>query len=341
MDQLPEPLAGLARPLLSPLARLLFRRGWAHMRRSRPARAYRAFARAGRVAHLVGAAVVEAHAMTGLGVVFAVAGAAPDHLETAQRLHEEALALFRKVDNWFGQGVALGNLANVYEETGQNERALDAYRRAASLHRAAGARAGEAEAWTGVALTYVALGAPAQARATLEEKVVAFSAELGRPDMPARILARLSASHWQAGENEAAYTCLEQALELFQQAGDWASQTYTLRDMGVVRARMGQAEDAARLLRRALQACDHQPVRYEEVNILHELAMTLYGGLGQREEAIRVLAAAIARLQHYGLPGPPVRVSLKQMRDELSLMRAGEPLTPAGEEPLSAPSAEA
>jgi tetratricopeptide (TPR) repeat protein len=341
MNTLPAPLVGLARPIVRPCALWLFNRGWERLRRGRPAQAHRVFGWARAVAHWCGDAVIEGHALTSLGVLFAVASAAPDHLQQALSLHQEALGLFRKVDNWFGQAMALGNMGSVYEDLGQHDRALDVFRRAASLHHAAGARGGEGEAWTGVALAYTALDAPAQAREVLEDKVLTFSAEVGRPDMPARVLLRLGEWHWKEAEYEAAFTYLEQSLDLFRQASDWNYQTAVLRRMGAVRAKLGQPEDAARWYRRALEACDHSPARWEQSDILHDLALTLYDGLGRRDEAIAVLEGAIARLQRYGLPGPPVGVSLKQMRADLTRMRAGKPLAPADAEPLSAASAEA
>ncbi|MBE7491773.1 MAG: tetratricopeptide repeat protein [Planctomycetes bacterium] len=90
-------------------------------------------------------------------------------VEQAERTHEQALAVHREVGNRSFEGMALGNLANVYRETGRVEQAERTYERALAIHREVGNRRDEGIALGNLAGVYLETGRMEQAEWTCEQ----------------------------------------------------------------------------------------------------------------------------------------------------------------------------
>jgi tetratricopeptide (TPR) repeat protein len=85
--------------------------------------------------------------------------------------YQEALSIFRALGDLVGQGMVLGNLAELQRVSGQPDQAVATFSEALSFIREAGDRTAEAEALWNLGYALHALGEPDQARSRWEQAV--------------------------------------------------------------------------------------------------------------------------------------------------------------------------
>ena len=91
--------------------------------------------------------------------------------EPAQEHYGEALSIFRALGDLVGQGMVLGNLAELQRVSGRPAQAVQTFSEALAVIRDAGDRNAEAEALWNLGYALHALGQRDQARAQWEQAV--------------------------------------------------------------------------------------------------------------------------------------------------------------------------
>jgi tetratricopeptide (TPR) repeat protein len=81
-----------------------------------------------------------------------------DSLRQAIKKWEEALPLYRMVNDRRGEATTLNNIGFVYDDLGEKQKALDYYNQALPIRRAVGDRRGEAITLNNIGAVYNALG---------------------------------------------------------------------------------------------------------------------------------------------------------------------------------------
>jgi tetratricopeptide (TPR) repeat protein len=156
-----------------------------------------------------------------------------EQLAQAARFFDQALAIYRRLENPAGSATQLFNLGNVSLRRGDFQRAAGHFRQALALFRQASYQHGEIETLRALAGALDRLGQPVAARAELAV-ALQLAAETGNTDQHASVHCDLAESHHAAGEDEQARHHWQQALALYTELG--APEAERVRDRLLPRA---------------------------------------------------------------------------------------------------------
>lgn len=180
-----------------------------------------------------------------------------DSLRGGIAKYEEALALFRSINDWNGEVTTLLTLASVSYALGESQQALQYYAGALAILRSTSDSAAEARALSGMAFAYHSLGDDERALKHFRQALTLFRAA-GDSRTAAYTLDNVGDLHGSAGEWREALSFYEQALPLFRVAQDKRGEAVTLNSIGVSYARLGEKgksrmsyEDALKLFEEA------------------------------------------------------------------------------------------
>lgn len=137
-----------------------------------------------------------------------------DRLDLALDHHQRALDLFQRIGYRMGEAYALNDVATIHVRLGQPAQAVAKIRRALALFQEIGDRAGETEALNGLGRTLCANGAPDEA-AERHTAALAVAIEIGDRYEQARAHAGIAAVHESTGDLDAARTCWQHALDIY------------------------------------------------------------------------------------------------------------------------------
>ncbi len=193
-----------------------------------------------------------------------------DRSELATPLLREALAIFEELDDSLGAADTLTSLASA-NAVSAPDLALEWAERSASMFRAAGDRAGVAEAQQVAAAVARGQGRYDQAWERLEESLEA-ARQLGGRERGGHALRDLGEVALARGDPAGAAPYLEESLELLRHVGDRHCSARVLRSLGTVAVRSGRTDEAARLLREALEISSDVRDRRNVVWTLEALA---------------------------------------------------------------------
>jgi CHAT domain-containing protein/tetratricopeptide (TPR) repeat protein len=175
----------------------------------------------------------------------------------AVKLAEEAAGVWREKNEPVNEAIATINAAQIYDEWGDWQKALDYYRHALALLpplKSFGAEdcgaAGvtnrcraEAAVFDSMGATYAAIGEPQRAL-ELHEKALPIRLALRQPRNIGITLARIGYAYFLQDEPENALRKFSEALPILQQVGDKRSQAYTLTLLGMLHAARKEYSEA-------------------------------------------------------------------------------------------------
>lgn len=165
----------------------------------------------------------------------AIAAAQQGRWDEAAHRFEQALEGFRQIGERRGEGMALSNLGNICYYLNDYGRARDHFRRALQIHREVDDRRGECMAMSNLGAACVRLGDHAEARASLGASL-AISREIGQRYAEGQGLLQLSALALQVGDLEQACEQSQLAQEVAGQVGDVVTQSMALLNLGHAQA---------------------------------------------------------------------------------------------------------
>jgi tetratricopeptide (TPR) repeat protein/transcriptional regulator with XRE-family HTH domain len=163
----------------------------------------------------------------------------------------EALGIYRDLSDRPGQALALANLGNSRRMTDDCPGAVRDLQEALGIYRDLSDRPGQALALTFLALTLLATGDYPDAARDLQEALGIYR-DLGDRGGQARALTHLGAGEWLTGDYPGAARDLQEALGICRDLGDRLGQVNALTWLGVVRRLTGDYPSAARDLQEAL-----------------------------------------------------------------------------------------
>jgi predicted ATPase len=151
---------------------------------------------------------------------------------------------------------ALRCLGGALQNTGQHERAQDAYKKSREIYRAARDEAGVATMDFRLGTSYLNLSQPRRARPLLETSLAMFR-RLGRPVGECEAFGKLASLELEYGDPKRGHEMLEQNLEMARDVGFtwweqwklWELAAYALKTGALLEAGL-RARDALRLSRR-------------------------------------------------------------------------------------------
>ena len=159
----------------------------------------------------------------------------------ALEYYNQALPLLRAVGDRSGEAATLNNIGHVYDALGEQPKALDYYNQALPILRAVGNRLGEAAALNNIGLVYSALGDKPKALDYYNQALPILRA-VGNRSGEARALNNIGGVYDALGEQPKALAYFNQALPLYRAVGDRSGEAATLNYVGFLLASQKQPE---------------------------------------------------------------------------------------------------
>ncbi len=214
-------------------------------------------------------------------------------------VHKTGLASARKLGDADAEKFMLGNLAANYVYAGLPAEALTCMRDLLAIVREAGDATGTATALVNLGVTLTELGQADEAMAALEEALGLFRAAGARKG-EAFASCGLGATYALCGRFDDAVRCYQHGMLVLREVNDLASLSETLVDIGGVRLRQGQLEDAATSATEAVRLSRQSGSRRNEARALAILGHVhrRHEDPDQARECWRNAAAMFAELGH-------------------------------------------
>ena len=222
---------------------------------------------------------------------------------SARALHEEGLAIRRKLGDRRGIAASLGNLANVARDQCDYASAQALYEECLSIQRELGRRWDIAASLNNLGLVATDRGDHAAAKA-LHEESLAIARELGDRQGIASALNHLGGLASGQGDHEAALALHEESLAIQRELGHrWGIAT-SVNNLGNVAADQGDPSAARARYKESLAIRRDLGDRWGITQSLEGLAYVAFV-LGDPERAARIWGGAESLRKEIGTPLPP------------------------------------
>ncbi|WYM02926.1 MAG: CHAT domain-containing tetratricopeptide repeat protein [Gloeotrichia echinulata CP02] len=210
-------------------------------------------------------------------------GTAESQRQAIKKL-EEALKLWRQVDDKKWEATTLNNIGSVYSSLGEKQQALTFYNQALPILRAVGNRSGEATTLNNIGAVYSDLGEKQQAL-TYYNQALPILRAVGDRRMEATTLNNIGSVYNSLGEKQQALTFYNQALPISRAVGNRSGEANTLNNIGAVYSDLGEKQQALTFLNLALPILRAVGDRSGEANTLNNIGL-VYDSLGEKQQAL-------------------------------------------------------
>jgi tetratricopeptide (TPR) repeat protein len=214
-----------------------------------------------------------------------------DSLRQAIKKWEEALPLYRMVNDRGGEATTLNNIGLVYDALGEKQKALDFYNQALPIIRAVGDRGGEATTLNNIGSVYSDLGEKQKALDYYNQALPIIRA-VGDRGGEAITLNNIGLVYDALGEKQKALDYYNQALPILKAVGDRGGEAITLNNIGLVYSDLGEKQKALDYYNQALPILKAVGDRGGEATTLNNIGI-LYRDTKKPLEAIKNLEQSV------------------------------------------------
>ncbi|MFM6077998.1 MAG: CHAT domain-containing protein [Dolichospermum sp.] len=214
-----------------------------------------------------------------------------DSLRQAIKKWEEALPLYRVVNDQKQEATTLNNIGLVYNDLGEKQKALDYVNQALPILRAVGDRRGEAITLNNIGLVYNALGEKQKAL-DYYNQALPIRRAVGDRGGEATTLNNIGAVYNALGEKQKALDYYNQALPILRAVGHRRGEAITLNNIGLVYNALGEKQKALDYYNQALPILRAVGDRRMEATTLNNIGI-LYQNTKQPTEAIKNLEQSV------------------------------------------------
>ena len=214
-------------------------------------------------------------------------------LYRSQRFNEaletfnQALAIFRKLDDHGNIGATLNNIGLIYDKLGQSEQAIVSYKEALENTPSTDLE-GTGNTLYNLAIAYDKIHQYQQAFSYYQQAL--FVRRQSQDQVGIRTtLSNLGAVANNLGQYQQALTFYQQALTLYQEASDQKNVRAILQEMAIVQSNLGQNQQAIESLEKALANSQDDKEVGATLNKIGEL----HNNLGQYQKALKSLMQAL------------------------------------------------
>jgi CHAT domain-containing protein/Tfp pilus assembly protein PilF len=207
-----------------------------------------------------------------------------DSLRQAIKKWEEALPLYRMVNDRRGEAITLNNIGLVYDDLGEKQKALDYYNQALPIRRAVGDRGGEATTLNNIGGVYDALGEKQKALDFYNQALPILRA-VGDRGGEATTLNNIGGVYDALGEKQKALDYYNQALPILRAVGARRGEAITLNNIGLVYDDLGEKQKALDYYNQALPIRRAVGDRGGEATTLNNIG-GVYDALGEKQKAL-------------------------------------------------------
>ncbi|MBK1990798.1 tetratricopeptide repeat protein [Sphaerospermopsis aphanizomenoides BCCUSP55] len=204
---------------------------------------------------------------------------------------EEALLLYRAVEDRRSEATTLNNIGLVYDSLGEKQKALEYYNQVLPLDRAAEDKGGEATTLNNIGSVYDSLGEKQKA---LEYYNQALPLRRATEDKrrEAITLNNIGHAYDSLGEKQKALEYYNQALPLRRATEDKGGEATTLNNIGAVYNSLGEKQKALEYLNQALPLYRAAEDKGGEATTLNNIG-AVYNSLGEKQKALEYLNQAL------------------------------------------------
>jgi predicted ATPase/DNA-binding CsgD family transcriptional regulator len=247
-----------------------------------------------------GSAAARAKVLSGAGALAFDQG----DYAAARALHDQALAIRRRLGDRPGVARSLSYLGDVAHQQGDYQAAQGLHQESLALERAAGDRRGIAHVLNRLGLTVRCLGDYPTAR-SLYEEALAISRELGDRGWEALVVNNLGRAAYYQGDYPAARALHQQALVIRRELGDRRGIATSLGDLGDVAHQQGEYATARALREESLALWQQLDDRWGLAYILEGFA-ELAAVQGRPDLVVHFVSVASAVREAIRAPRSPV-----------------------------------
>ncbi|MGB3641338.1 MAG: CHAT domain-containing protein, partial [Rivularia sp. (in: cyanobacteria)] len=212
--------------------------------------------------------------------------------------YNQALPLSRAVGDTGSEAAILNNIGQVYDNLGENEKALEFYNQALPLVRAVGDRRGEAAILNNIGLVYDSLGEKQKAL-EFYNQALPLSRAVGDTGSEATTLNNIGRVYDDLGEKQKALKFFNQALPLSRAVGDRGTEALTLNNIGLFYNSLGEKQKALESYNQALPLFVLVGDRRGEATTLNNIG-GVYDSLGEKQKALEFYNQALPLLRAVG-----------------------------------------
>ncbi|UWU50264.1 CHAT domain-containing tetratricopeptide repeat protein [Limnospira platensis] len=211
--------------------------------------------------------------------------------QTALDYYNQSLPLSRAVEDRRGEARTLNNIGRVYDSLGEKQTALDYYNQALPLFRAVGDRGGEAATLHNIGGVYSDLGEK-QTALDYYNQALPLSRAVEDRRGEATTLTGIGAVYSDLGEKQTALDYYNQALPLRRAVEDRGGEATTLSNIGGVYDSLGEKQTALDYYNQALPLSRAVEDRGGEATTLNNIGL-VYSDLGEKQTALDYLNQAL------------------------------------------------
>jgi CHAT domain-containing protein/Tfp pilus assembly protein PilF len=209
--------------------------------------------------------------------------------------YNQALPLERSIGDSRGEALTLSNIALLYDDAGENQKAIDYYNQSLPLFRANRDQKKEADTLDLIGNVYSKLGEIVKA-ADYYAQAIRIQRAIGDRASEAGTLHNTAALYYQFGKNQEALNLLNKALVIMRAIGNRSGEATTLITTGTVYSYLGEMQKALDYYNQALAIVKASGARGLEAPTLVSIGWA-YDSLGEKEKALEYLNQALTILK--------------------------------------------
>jgi CHAT domain-containing protein/uncharacterized protein HemY len=204
--------------------------------------------------------------------------------QKALDFYNQALPVFRAVGDRGVEAATLNNIGSVYSDLEEKQKALDFYNQALPILRAVGDRGGEAKTLNNIGLVYDDLGEKQKALDYYNQALPVFRA-VGDRGVEAATLNNIGSVYSDLEEKQKALDFYNQALPILRAVGDRGGEAKTLNNIGAVYNALEEKQKALDYYNQALPILRAVGDRRVEAATLNNIG-GVYDALGEKQKAL-------------------------------------------------------
>ncbi|MBL1208247.1 MAG: tetratricopeptide repeat protein [Geminocystis sp. GBBB08] len=215
-----------------------------------------------------------------------------ESLQQAIVKFQKSYILYHKISNIIGGAATLSNLANIYSDLGEKQKALDYYQQALSLWKAGKNLSEEAMTLNNIGVIYNDLGEKQKALRYYQQALPLWKAEKNLSGK-AITISSIGAAYSDLGENQKALRYNQQALSLWKAEKNRSGEANALHNIGVIYDDLGEKQKALRYYQQALFLWKAEKNLSGEASTLNGIGV-IYDDLGKYSEALKYYQHALS-----------------------------------------------
>jgi CHAT domain-containing protein/Tfp pilus assembly protein PilF len=222
----------------------------------------------------------------------------PELALDAIKSFSEAVKLWLETGELSSAAYAAGQLADVYRDLGDNQKAIESYQEARSLHKTVKDLSGEAAAFSSVANVYARLGDSQKALANFNQALL-LHRQLGDRSDEAVVSNNIGLLYENFGEYRDALKYYDAAIAIFRELGEAQNEATVMNNAGETYTYLGEYEKALDVLQKAIVTHRASGDRYREAAALHGIG-SVYAEMRQGRKGLEYLTQALELRQSVG-----------------------------------------